>query len=111
MWEQAEGIGATTEDSYGRAKMLGELGKAYAQAQLWEQAERVWTEAEEIIYRERDRERQKTKKHKEEEAAGRYWRAKALGKLGKMYAQAEQWERAERIWAKAEAVVSTIEDK
>jgi tetratricopeptide (TPR) repeat protein/ribosomal protein L37AE/L43A len=88
---EAEQLIDVIQDLYWRAKVLSELGKAYAQAQQWDQAQRVWAEAERILI------------------PDLYRQAKVLSELGKAYAQAQQWDQAQRVWAEAEQVIRMID--
>ena len=78
-----------------RAIALAELGVALTQAQHWERAEAIWTEAETVI---------RTIEYNDE-------RAIALAELGAALAQAHQWEQAKAVWSEAQAVIRTIEYK
>ena len=71
-----------------RAIALAGLGVALTQAQHWERAEAIWTEAETVI---------RTIEYNDE-------RAIALAELGAALAQAHQWEQAK-------AVIRTFENR
>jgi len=71
-----------------RAIALAELGVALTQAQHWERAEAIWTEAETVI---------RTIEYNDA-------RARALRHLGITLAQAHQWEQAK-------AVIRTFENR
>jgi tetratricopeptide (TPR) repeat protein len=120
-WEQAHAVIGTIEDSYNRAKALGDLAREMAQAQQWEQAHAVigtiedsynrawalahlaremaqaqqWEQAQAIIGRIK-------------ESSRRAW---ALAHLAGEMAQAQQWEQAHAVWKRAQAVISTIEER
>ncbi len=65
-----------------------------AQAQQWEQADKVWNEAEAVI---------RTIGEDSE-------RAEAWHTLGIALFSARQWERARSVWNEAEAVIHSIDD-
>jgi len=78
---------ATIQHSYQQAEALAQLGAALAQAQQEQQAEAVWTQAQQVIGTIEDRDE----------------RAGALCELATALAQAQ-------LWTQAQQVIGTIED-
>ncbi len=100
-----------------RTSISEKPSKTLLQTQQWERAKSVWAEAKAVIRT--VEERAKTEIRKIEEHAketiyalkGSEQRAEALGKLGEALARAQQWERAELVWAEAEAVIRSVEER
>jgi tetratricopeptide (TPR) repeat protein len=119
-------VAHTIEDSHSQANAFSELGVALFQAQQWEQAEALWSEAKEVIDQWNDHfwrsvmlkflglafariQQWERAKSVIDTITDSDKRVEALGNLGRDLAQAQQWERARSVWAEAEKVISTIE--
>jgi HPt (histidine-containing phosphotransfer) domain-containing protein len=83
-WDRAEEIVHAIEGEDRRAKALSALAISLVRAKLWDQAEQLWAEAEEVA-------------HTIDDGGEFNLRAEALRALVISLAEAQQWDRAEKV--------------